>query len=499
MSGAAEPEPVNLAHLLTTAAARDPAAVAAISDGRRLTYAQLEHLRRAYAGGLAAAGVGPGVRVALLLPNGPEAIACHYAVLALGATAVPLNPLLRDGEVATRLAHAAPVCVVADPARAAELAAFAPVVTPERLAAGAPRDHVAAVGPGGVGVVLYTSGSTGGAKGVELTHAGVRAAGLALGDALGVTGSDVVLGAAPLAHVFGLCSILTMTIAAGAAVAFVPRFEPEAVRALIGEQGVTVFLGVPTMCIDLLALPGPAPAGLRVAHIGASPLAADVLGEFERRFGCVVLEGYGLTEASGVVATNRLGHPPRPGSVGPPAGATAIRIAADPPGSDTGEVLIFGPSLMAGYLDNPQATRAAFTADGWLRTGDVGRLDGDGHLQLIGRTKDVILRGGYTVYPSEVEDVLHEHPGVREAAVVGVPDPRLGEEVAALVVPAGDGCDPDGIREFARTRLAGYKYPRLIVEVDGLPRGATGKVERHRIDRAALAEAYAALRPNRRT
>jgi long-chain acyl-CoA synthetase len=312
-------------------------------------------------------------------------------------------------------------------------------------------------------VVLHTSGTTGEPKRVELSHELLRRNAEYLArDALGLTEEDVLFGSAPLAHVFGMTACMNAAIAAGATLALVHRFEPRAALETIEREGVTVFMGVPAMLAGLLAASeetGRAPS-LRLAHCGGAPLPLETLRAFEERFECTVLEGYGMTEVGGVVATNHAGRPRKPGSVGQAAAGQELRIAED------GEVLVR-------------------VEERWLATGDVGRLDEDGHLFLLDRKKDVILRGGYTVYPREVEEALAAHPAVREAVVVGVPHARLGEEIAALVV--ADGCTPDELTAFVRERVAAYKYPRIIAVVDDLPRGPSGKILRREIDREALA------------
>jgi long-chain acyl-CoA synthetase len=279
----------------------------------------------------------------------------------------------------------------------------------------------------------------------------------------------VLFGAAPLAHVFGMTGCMNASIAARACLALVERFEPEAAVDLIGGAGVTVFMGVPAMCVALLSTGRSAP--LRLAHVGGAPLPVATLHAFEQRFGATVLEGYGMTEVGGTATTNHAGRERKPGSVGTPAAGGRVRI--DGGGAGAGEVMLLSPTVMRGH-------------EGWLATGDIGRLDEDGYLFLVDRKKDVILRGGYSIYPREIEEVLVTHPDVSEAVVVGVPHERLGEEVVALVVPAGPACDADDVQAYARERVASYAYPRRVVVVDDLPRSATGKILRREIDRDAL-------------
>ena len=386
---------------LAAAAARWPDRPALAVDGATITYAELD---------TAAAGAGrDGVDV-FVMPNTPESVARYHGTLRRGGIAVPLNPLLSAREIEQR-------------SRSFE---------PHRDTA----------------VVLFTSGTTGEPKRIELSGPRLERNAAAVADALGLTGDDVLYGAAPLSHVFGMTGCMNAAIAVGACLAPVERFDAAEALETIDREGVTVFMGVPAMLSALLRASdetGRAPR-LRLAHVGGAPLPAAVLRAFEDRFGAVVLEGYGMTEVGGAVTVARHDRPRKPGSVGRAAAGQRVEIAPD------GEVLVDG-----------------------LPTGDVGRLDEDGDLFLLDRKKHVILRGGYTVYPREIEEVLSAHPGVREAAVVGVPDDVLGEEVAAFVVGRVEAAE---LRAFARERLAAYKYPRRITVLDELPRGPTGKILR---------------------
>ena len=409
---------MSLGRLLAETAERVPERPALLFEGSRLTYAELDAL---------AETAEPAERVLpLLMPNEPGSVARYHGALRHGAVVVPLNPLLSEREIEQRSRPFEPASSTA--------------------------------------VALFTSGTTGEPKRIELSHALLRANAEYLARAaLALAEDDVLFGSAPLAHVFGMTGCMNAAIVAGAALALVRRFDARAALETIERDGVTVFMGVPTMLAALVSASletGRAPR-LRLAHCGGAPLPLGTLRAFEERFGATVLEGYGMTEVGGVVAVNHAGRPRKPGSVGTAAAGQELRIAAD------GEVLV--------------------RVDGRLvETGDVGRLDGDGHLFLLDRKKDVILRGGYSVYPREVEEALAAHPAVREGVVVGVPHATLGEEVVAVVVPAGP-CEPEQVQGFVRERVAAYAYPRLVVLVDGLPHGPTGKVQRREIDRAALA------------
>lgn len=412
---------------------------------------------------LAARGVGRGDRVALLLPNGPDWIAAFYGILRLGAIVVPLNILLAEREVEQRVADAGATLVVREPLRGSGARAAAPVAADD------------------VAVLLYTSGTTGRPKAAELTHSGLAAVARSLVEALGIREDDVLLGVAPLAHVFGMCGVMNAGVVSGAAIAFLDRFSPAAALDLVESERVSVFLGVPTMLGALLEesrATGRAPA-IRLAHCGGAPLAPALLAQFAERFSCTVLEGYGLTETAGTVTTHRAGSAVKPGTVGPAAPGVELRLAPD------GEVLVRGPGVMRGYRGRPEETAAVLSPDGWFATGDIGTLDQDGYLTLVDRKKDVVLRGGYTVYPRAVEDALYEHPAVASAVAVGVPDERLGEEIAAVVV-LREPAEPAELIAFARERLSAYAYPRLVHVVEAVPVGATGKVLRREIDREEL-------------
>jgi long-chain acyl-CoA synthetase len=444
---------LTLARLLPETARRLPDRPALFYEGAVQTYAELDTRAARVAGALRAHGVAPGDRVALVLPNRPQSVAAYHGVLRLGATVVPLNPLLAEREVEQRVADSGAVRFEVDDLDA----------EPVEASPAPAGDDVA--------VILYTSGTTGDPKRIELTQAGLRLSVDYLAHVgLRLREDDVVHGVTPLAHVLGMSGCMNATISAGACLALVTRFDADAALEQFERERIGIVLAVPSMCTALLA----AAEGrkqvpsLRIAHVGGAPMAVDLLHAFEERFGGVVLEGYGMTECGGTATLNHWGRERRPGSVGTPASGGVVRIA------DDGEVLLQTPTLMRGH-------------DGWFPTGDVGRLDEDGYLYLLDRKKDVILRGGYTVYPREVEEVLYAHPGVREVVVLGVPHEPLGEEVVAVVVAGPSGLDPEDLKAFARERVAAYKYPRLVVVVDELPHGASGKIQRREIDRAALA------------
>jgi long-chain acyl-CoA synthetase len=452
-------------------------------------------------------GVAAGDHVAILLPNSPAFVAVYFGALRLGAVVVPLNTLLKNPEIEPRLAGSRSSVLVTDHARATEVrdvaaGSGAELVGVDLAAAeieAAPPADVAAVAGDDTAVVLYTSGTTGGPKGAMLTHAGLRANAESCVEAFELTDDDVLLGSAPFSHVFGMSFLQNAALLAGASVVLMARFEAAAALALMVDAGVTVFGGVPTMFNALADAASAADAlpPLRLAHSGGAALPVETLRAFEQRLDCPVLEGYGLTEISGVATTHRIGAPQKAGSAGVPVPGTELRIVSldgDPvPTHEAGEVQLRGASVIREYRIDAGVVPAV-DADGWLSTGDVGYVDEDGYLFLVDRKKDMIIRGGYNVYPREVEEVLYEHPAVFEAAVIGVAHPTHGEEVVAVVVPRpGVECDPEAVKEFVKERVAGYKYPRHVVLADELPKGPSGKILKRDIDRESLARSITAL------
>ncbi|MEU9479925.1 long-chain fatty acid--CoA ligase [Streptomyces sp. NPDC048191] len=488
---------ISLAAVLAESAARRPGHPALVCGEDVLTYDQLWLRARRFAAVLAEDGVGCGDTVALLLPNSPHFPMAYYGALALGATVVPVHTLLKADEIEYVLRDCGAGLLVCDdtlPGEGAEAAARAgvPLLAARRLAARARRavpvaDWVPRA-PDDIAVVLYTSGTTGRPKGALLTHLGlVLNITVSMVSPFAFDADDVLLGALPLSHTFGQICGMGVCFRAGATLVLMPAFDAARAVGLMTEHRCTVFMGVPTMYLALLENGGPPGSALRRAYSGGSALPVKVLEDFEREFGCPIYEGYGMTETSPVIAYNQPGLPRRPGTVGFPVWGVRAEIArADLeervellPAGEVGEVVVRGHNVMAGYLGRPEATAAA-VVDGWFRSGDLGVKDKDGCLTIVDRKKDMVLRGGYNVYPREVEEVLLRHPAVAQAAVIGVPDPRYGEEVCAVVrtVPgtaAGPALGAE-ISAWARERLAAYKYPRRVEFVEAFPVGASGKV-----------------------
>jgi long-chain acyl-CoA synthetase len=492
----------NLALNLTSSAERHDRRPALKLGDTVTTYSELDAASARIAGLLRARGVGPGDRVGIMLPNVPQFAVVYYGVLRAGGVVVPMNVLLKQREVAfylgdpqARVVFAWHECAEAAVAGAAEAGAEVIVVGAGEfeglLTAGEPLTEVAHRSGEDTAVILYTSGTTGTPKGAGLTHAGlVRNVEIMLAeDMFGMTSQDVVFGALPLFHAFGQTCALNTAVTAGACLVVLPRFDAAAALGIIESERVTVFEGVPTMYSALLNHPGRERAdvaALRLCVSGGAALPVEVLHGFEAAFECKVLEGYGLSETSPVVSFNHADRERKAGSIGTPIAGVEMKLVDDarrPVGAgEVGEIAVRGHNVMKGYWQRPEATARAIDADGWFYTGDMGRVDEDGYYFIVDRKKDMIIRGGYNVYPREIEEVLYEHPAVAEAAVVGIPHASLGEEVGAAVTLRRDAdVTVEELREFVKRRVAAYKYPRQLWLADELPKGPTGKILRREV------------------
>jgi long-chain acyl-CoA synthetase len=485
----------NLACNLTETARALPDAVALRIGDASLTYAELDDASTAVAALLRARGLEPGDRVGIMLPNVPQFALAYYGALRAGCVVIPMNVLLKQREVGyylgdsgAKLVFAWHECAAAAAPGATEAGAEVVFVEPaefQSMLAGAGADpEVAPRDARDTAVILYTSGTTGSPKGAELTHGNLgRNVEVALG-LFSLEPDDVVLGALPLFHSFGQTCGLNAAVKRGACLALVPRFDPGVVLDTIQRHRVNIFEGVPTMYSALLNHPRRGDfdvSSLRLCVSGGAALPVEVLHTFEREFGCTILEGYGLSETSPIASFNHPDRERKPGSIGTPVAGVEMRLLE--PQDGIGEIAIRGHNVMKGYWNRADATLAAIDPDGWFRTGDLARRDDDGYYFIVDRSKDMIIRGGYNVYPREVEEVLHEHPAVLEVAVVGIPHPELGEEVGACVALKPDASATDAeLREFAKSQVAGYKYPRHVWFVDALPKGPTGKILRREVE-----------------
>ncbi|RPE74870.1 MULTISPECIES: long-chain fatty acid--CoA ligase [unclassified Frondihabitans] len=514
---------LSIAAILSETAARHPESPAVHFRGQTTTYGQLWNETRAYAGALRARGVGRGDRVALILPNVPDFCRAYYAVLSLGAIVVPIHLLFKQEEIEYVLRDSGAVlAIVAAPqlgeALPAAAAAGVPIVsvllpldapTPvpvDRLevlaAAATPIDRYESVNPLAAATILYTSGTTGHPKGAVGSHlAMIEQVSTELIDCTDMAATDVVFGGLPFFHAFGQTTVLNTVFRRGASIVLLPKFDPAEALQLMVDTRTTIFTAVPTMYIGLLAAAS-APAAshlrppLRYAVSGGSALPVAVLERFEETFGAVIQEGYGLTETSPVATVNDL-KDPRPGTIGRAIWGVDVEIVQPDvedhvvflPDGELGEIVIRGHNLMKGYLGNPEATDAAMV-DGWFHTGDLGTKDADGIVTIVDRKKDMIVRNGYNVYPSEVEDCLMRHPLVANAAVFGVPDDVHGQEVhAAVIARPGVSLDCESVIAFVREHLAAYKFPREVHVVEALPIGASGKVLKRELQREFAAAA----------
>jgi long-chain acyl-CoA synthetase len=479
---------LSLASVLQESALRRPDKVAVVEGSTSATYAELwdAALRRAAA--LREHGVEPGDRVALLGLNTIDFVTAYYGILARGAVVVPVAPMLVAEEVAFLVADSgAKVALVADDLLGVVAGAGVEVLPLSAALSDAPEPARAAREPLDPAVLFYTSGTTGRPKGAVLTHFNlVMNAFTNAYTANHIVAEDVMFGCLPLFHTFGQTVALNGTFLVGGTLILQPRFEPAAALALMDEHGVTAFLGVPTMYMALLAAVrdgGPIPA-LRLCVSGGAPLPVKVLEEFNTTFGTRIQEGYGLSETSPTATVNQLEHGIEPGSIGHPIWGVEVEIA-DPDVDDAivlkdtgevGEIVIRGHNVFAGYHGRPEATEAAIV-DGWFRSGDLGTKDERGFLRIVDRKKDLILRGGFNVYPREVEEVLVRHPAVDQVAVVGVPHETHGEEVLAVVVLRdGAAVSADELVAWTGERVARHKRPRMVRFVDELPLGPSRKV-----------------------
>ena len=495
---------LNLAVMLSDTARTDPNRLALIEGDRTFTYGEVHAAAQKVAQFLSSHGVQPGDRVAMTIPNVAEFPIVYYGILLVGAAVVPLNVMLKRDEVAYHLKDSESkiyFCAISDgedawrgfdAAPACEhLVTFGPGATPpeastsltDLLAAENADDAHSPTEATDTAVVLYTSGTTGKPKGAELTHGNMVLNAFANNRLHEARADDVHLVTLPLFHSFGQTVQMNAGFCVGATLVLLPRFDPATALELMARHRVSVFAGVPTMYWALLAAADRAVdlAGmLRLAVSGGAAMPVEVLRRFEKTFGVSIREGYGLSETSPTVMFNPLEKPNKPGSIGRPIWGIEAKLI-DPDWNEVtdgeaGEVAVRGHNVMKGYLGRPEATTEVIR-DGWFRTGDIATRDEDGYYFIIDRAKDLIVRGGFNVYPREVEETLIAHPDVSLVAVIGIPDERVGEEVKAFVIrEPGSDLSAEALMSWCRDRLATYKCPRTVEFRDSLPMNATGKL-----------------------
>lgn len=472
---------MNLAILPADRAALEPNAPSLRDDTEELTNAELDARVMAAAAVLAGRGVRAGSVVGVLLPNRIALIVTLFAAWRLGAAVTPVNPVLGDQEAAYQLADAGALLVITD---AVDRDLAVEILPPDSLLGvgtvpppQAARDALA--------LLIYTSGTTGKPKGVMLTHANLDAMTASFIEWFDLTERDHSLLVLPLFHANGIVLGTLSALRAGGQVSIVGRFSRDRFFADVERFRPTYFSAVPAIYALLSGLPEsvrPDTSSLRFAVCGAAPMPAEAIVRFEERFGVTLVEGYGLSETTTASTINPLRGTRKPGTVGLPLPGQRVAVMDEAgaflPAGESGEVVIAGPVVMAGYLGKPEET-AKTIVDGWLHTGDVGRFDEDGYLQIVDRIKDMIIRGGENIYPKEIENALYAEDDVREAAVVGRPDDVLGEiPVAFVSLTAGSTITPEALLARCARQLAIYKRPAEIFVVDEVPKNAVGKIDK---------------------
>jgi len=509
---------LNLANILDFSAKEYSEKTALVFGDKHFTYTQLNAVANQVANGLVAMGINKGDKVALTCPNLPYFPMIYYGILKAGAVVVPLNVLLKGREIAYHLQDSdakayfcfqgtpelpmaaegwagfneAPECenfyvITADPAAPSPIegaATFGQFISDQ-----SPAFDSVTTNFDDTAVILYTSGTTGFPKGAELSHASMTFNAAGSRDLLQLTVDDVCLIVLPLFHSFGQTVLMNAGLTRGNTLVLIPRFTPEDVLGAMQAENVTVFAGVPTMYWALLTHEDKTgsldiekiASNLRVGVSGASSLPIEIIKGIEEKYGIPIVEGYGLSETCPVAAFNHLHKERKPGSVGSPIWGIEIMVVdkeSQPVGVDeVGEVAIRGHNVMKGYYNKPEATAEAFKGTSWFHTGDLGKMDAEGYLYIVDRVKDMIIRGGYNVYPREIEEVLMTHPAVSMASVIGVPHDQHGEEIKTFIVlNEGQHATGDEIIEWSKEQMAAYKYPRIVEIRDSLPMTATGKI-----------------------
>ena len=511
---------LNLAVILEESTKKNPDKVAIIMDDFKLTYAQLNAAANQVANALVDAGLKPGDRVGMMLPNVPQFPIIYFGILKAGMIAVPMNVLLKAPEVEYYLSDSGASAFVyfdmfaaeavkgADAVKSVKLKIQVPLVPDTDAPKGAtdlgeftkgkPRTFdTAATEADDVCLLIYTSGTTGHPKGASLTN-------FNLFECCHVTThvftyepeTDVILAVLPMFHSFGLSNVVNGCIHGGITMSLLPRFDADKALEIIQRDKVSLFLGVPTMYFAMLNHPERTTydlSSLRLCVSGGASIPGEVLSAWEKATGTKILEGYGLSETSPTATFNQIDVGQKVGSIGTPVWGVQVKIF-DEAGKEVdqgerGEIVIKGHNIMKGYWGKPEAT-AETIKDGWFHSGDIGYVDEEGFFFIVDRKKEMIIRGGFNVYPREIEEVIYAFPKVAEAAVIGIPDEKFGEEVVAVVAPKpGETIDVGELQAFVKERVAAYKYPRKIEVVKELPKGPTGKIMKREIKLGAGEEA----------
>ena len=491
-----------LGRLRAASLGREAEVFAHLPGGGTIRFGALFAGAERMAAALTASGVAPGDRVAAQVPKTVQAIELYLGTVLAGAVFLPLNTTYTDAELAYFLGDATPAVVVCDPARAAGIGAIAGdarVLTLGADGQGSLRDLAEAQGgfaavPRGrddLAAILYTSGTTGRSKGAMLSHGNLASNSEVLRDVWRFTPADVLIHALPIFHTHGLFVVTNVALLAGASVIFLPGFDADAI--LDAMPRATALMGVPTFYTRLLADPRLTPeraAGMRLFVSGSAPLLAETHAQWRARTGHSILERYGMTETN-MNTSNPYDGERRAGTVGlalPGVEIRAMSARAEVAPGEIGVLEVRGPNVFQGYWKMPEKTAEELRPDGWFITGDLARIGADGYVTIVGRQKDLIITGGFNVYPTEIESLIDDLPGVAESAVIGVPHPDFGEAVVAVVVPAAPGLEAEAIGAALAGRLAKFKQPKRVILLDALPRNAMGKVQKK-----ALREDYAGL------
>ncbi|WHY68972.1 long-chain-fatty-acid--CoA ligase [Neobacillus sp. SuZ13] len=492
---------LNLNENLKESVARFPNRTAYTFLNQSKTYAELDKLVDCASISLHDAGIRKGDRVALVLGNCPEFVIAYFGILRAGAVVVPINPVYTSAEIAYILSNSQAKAVIAhsslEPTISSvkeKLEHLKMVIYTESIGSEWSWERLIqeskevfespSINEGDLAVILYTSGTTGKPKGAMLSHRNMASNTASMAQLAEFTEEDRIIAVLPMFHVFSIATCINMPIASGAAIVIVPRFSPTDVINTIKREKATIFAGVPTMFSFLLQVPGASAenfSSIRACFSGGASIPVELLHRFEEKFQVPVLEGYGLSETAPVTAFNPLRGKRKPGSVGIDIPEVKNKVVdlngIEVRRGEIGELIVKGPNVMMGYLGMPEATSSTLK-DGWFYTGDLARMDEEGYIYIVDRIKDMILVGGYNVYPREVEEVLYQHPAIVETSVIGIPDNEYGEIVKAFVVTNDEGITTDDILYFCKDKLAKYKLPKQVEFMKELPKNSTGKILR---------------------